>query len=150
MPLNACETLYIMPFFIKKSACKHADDTIIFASGKNREDLLRGLESELGELSDWFAHNRLTLNYDKTEFVNFSKPTVGASVDNWTLKIDGLPIREVNVSKFLGVYIDKNVSWRVHIGKLITKISQTVGIIGRARRFMNGPQPKPAQGGARP
>ena len=117
-----------------------ADDTNIFASGKNKGDLLRGLESELGKLSDWFAHNRLTLNYDKTEFVNFSKPTVGTPVDNWTLKIDGMPIREVDVSKFLGVYIDKNVSWRVHIGKLITKISQTVGIIGRARSFMDGPQ----------
>ena len=54
--------------------------------------------------------------------------------------MDGKLINEVNASKFLGVYIDKNVSWRVHIGKIITKISQTVGIIGRARGFMNGPQ----------
>ena len=73
-------------------------DTNIFASDKNREVLLRGLESELGKLSDWFAHNKLTLNSDKTEFVNFSEPTVGTSMDNWTLRIDGLPIREVNVS----------------------------------------------------
>ena len=74
------------------------------------------------------------------QFVNFSKPSVGTSMDNWTLRIDGLPIREVNVSKFLGVYIDRNVSWRAHIGRLITRISQTVGIIGRARGFMDGPQ----------
>jgi hypothetical protein len=38
------------------------------------------------------------------------------------------------------VYIDKEFSWWVHIGKIITQISQTVGIIGQARRFMNGPQ----------
>ena len=54
--------------------------------------------------------------------------------------MDGKLINEVNASKFLGVYIDRNVSWRVHIGKIITKISQTVGIIGRARGFMDGPQ----------
>ena len=82
----------------------------------------------------------LTLNYDKTEFVNFSKPTLGTPGNSWDLRIDDIPIREVNDTKFLGVYIDKNVSWRAHIGKVITKISQTVGIIGRARGFMQGPQ----------
>ena len=116
-----------------------ADDTNIFASGKNREEFLRGVNSELVGLSDWFAHNRLTLNYDKTEFINFSKPNSSAG-DKWDLRIDGRPIREVNDSKFLGVHIDKNISWRVHIAKVITRISQTVGIIGRARGFMDGPQ----------
>ena len=117
-----------------------ADDTNLFASGKDKDLLLRGLKSGMIKLSDWFAYNRLTLNYSKTEFVRFGKPNVGSSEDNWDLRIDDRPIREVNDSKFLGVHIDKNISWRVHIGKLINKISQTVGIIGRARRFMNGPQ----------
>ena len=43
-------------------------------------------------------------------------------------------------SKFLGVHINRNISWRIHIGKLINKICQTVGIIRQARRFMDGPQ----------
>ena len=38
------------------------------------------------------------------------------------------------------MFIDRNISWRVHIGKIVSKISQTVGIIARARGFMNGPQ----------
>ena len=58
-----------------------ADDTNLFASGKNRDDLLRGLSSGLGKLSGWFAHNKLTLNYGKTEFINFSKPTLCAPDD---------------------------------------------------------------------
>ena len=49
-------------------------------------------------------------------------------------------IRKVKVSKFLGVFIDSDVSWRVHIGKIITRISQTVGVIGRARSFMDRAQ----------
>ena len=68
--------------------------------------MLKGINSELGKLSSWFAHNRLTLNYSKTEFVNFSKPTIGKSGDTWDLKIDDKLIKEVNVSKFLGVYIE--------------------------------------------
>ena len=118
----------------------YADDTNIFASGKDKESLVRLVNVELGKLSTWFAHNRLTLNYGKTEFVNFSKPTLSASANRWDLRIDGRLVNEVQNSKFLGVYIDKDVSWRVHIGKIIAKISQTVGVIGRARGFMDGPQ----------
>ena len=117
-----------------------ADDTNLFASGKDRDVLSRGINSELGRLSDWFAHNKLTLNYDKTEFVDFSKPIKNLVGDGWGIKMDGKPVREVESSKFLGVFIDKGISWRVHIGKIVSKISQTVGIIARARGFMNGPQ----------
>ena len=40
----------------------------------------------------------------------------------------------------MGVYLDKNVSWRKHIANVILKVSQTIGIVGRARRFMDTPQ----------
>ena len=116
-----------------------ADDTNIFVSLKDKRELFLRLEVELGRLSDWFAHNKLTLNYSKTEFINFSKPAVSSCAHSNALSIDGIPIKEVTESKFLGVFIDKKISWRVHIGKVRTKISQTVGIIGRARGFMRGP-----------
>ena len=76
-----------------------ADDTNLFASGKHRDVLLSSLKSELGKLSDWFAHNKLTLNYGKTQFINFSKPVLDHSVDRWDLRIDGQPIMEVESSK---------------------------------------------------
>ena len=117
-----------------------ADDTNLFASDKNGDSLLRVVNSELDKLSDWFAHNKLTLNYDKTEFIDFSKPKKNLAGVGWDLRINDKPIRETENSKFLGVFIDKEISWRVHIGKIVSKISQTVGIIARARGFMNRPQ----------
>ena len=56
------------------------------------------------------------------------------------IKWFGKLIRNVNESKFLGVHIDKNISRRAHIGKVLVKVRQTMGIIGRARGFMKGPQ----------
>jgi len=69
---------------------------------------------------------------------NRNRPIVADN--NHVLKIDGKPIRKVNQSKFLGVYIDENISWRPHIQRIITKVSQTIGIIGRAKSFMNEQQ----------
>ena len=92
----------------------------------------------VGKLSDWFAHNKLSLNYLKTEIINFSR---SSKIDNeLTIRIDGKPIREVEETKFLGVHLDKSCSWRKHINTVITKMSQTVGVIGRARKFMDTPQ----------
>ena len=49
-------------------------------------------------------------------------------------------MKKVEVTKFLGVHLDQKLTWRTHIEKVITKISQTVGIISRARNFMETPQ----------
>ena len=117
-----------------------ADDTNIFASAKTKRELYDRVGVELGKLSDWFAHNKLTLNYSKTEYIDFSKPAVGLSDSNFILKIDGNLIQKVNESKFLGVIIDKDLSWRGHIAGVRSRLSQTIGIIGRARSFMNRAQ----------
>ena len=116
-----------------------ADDSNIIASAPDRKKLHDQLMSELTKLSDWFAHNKLSLNYVKTELVDFSKSKRNVDED-YAVEIDGRPIKRVNETKFLGVYLDKNISWRRHIGSVITKISQTVGIIGRARQFMDSDQ----------
>ena len=94
----------------------------------------------MSKLAIWFAHNRLSLNYAKTEYIDFSKPAMVSSKDNYVLKIKDNLIRKVSESKFLGVLIDKDISWRAHINKVLLRIRQTIGLIGRARGFMSGPQ----------
>ena len=107
-----------------------ADDTNLFASCKDKRELYIKVREELGKLSDWFAHNRLSLNYAKTEYIDFSKPAKVSSKDNYALKIDGNLIRRVNQSKSVGVLIDKDVSWWAHIDKVLIRIRQTVGSQG--------------------
>ena len=42
---------------------------------------------------------------------------------------------KINV-KFLGVLIDKNLTWRPHIDHIASKISKIVGIIARLRHYV--------------
>ena len=44
------------------------------------------------------------------------------------LFINGITLERETVTKFLGVFIDKNVTWRVHIIKISPKISKIIGI----------------------
>ena len=112
-----------------------ADDTNNFASDKSSDELYKRVSSDLDKLSTWFNHNKLTLNQAKTEYIDFSKHKYKENREQ-TLQINGEAISRVDETKFLGVYLDKRLTWRTHIEKVITKISQTVGIISRARSFM--------------
>ena len=69
-----------------------ADDTNGFASSKNKADLYRIMNIELAKLSEWFARNKLTLHYDKLEYIDFSKPAGTAHDPLVSLQIDGKKI----------------------------------------------------------
>ena len=100
-----------------------ADDTNILASERDKKALHDKVTTELGKLSNWFVLNRLSLNYEKTEFISFSKTSKADNEEQLTVGVDGKLIRRVTGTKFLGIHLDESISWRKHIGTLITKIS---------------------------
>ena len=134
--------IYINDMSKASSLLRHilfADDTNQYIANKSRTGLYKNANSELKKVAYWVAHNKLTINNEKTEFIEFSKSKIN-SRNELMLLINGKPIRRVDECKFLGVFIDSSITWRSHIHKIITKISQTIGIIGRARSFMNATQ----------
>ena len=46
-------------------------------------------------------------------------------------------IEQVSSVKTLGVHIDKNLSWNIHIEKMAKKIASGIGAIKRCRPFVN-------------
>ena len=50
-----------------------------------------------------------------------------------SLMIDGAPVAQVSSTKSLGVHIDQNLSWNVHIENLCKKISSGIGALKRMR-----------------
>ena len=93
-----------------------ADDTNNFASDKCRDELYRRVSSELDKLSTWFAHNKLTLNQAKTEYIDFSKHINQHSRES-RLTINGETVKRVEETKFLGIHLDQRLTWRTHIEK---------------------------------
>ena len=45
------------------------------------------------------------------------------------LFIDGITLKRETVTKFLGVFIDENVTWKPHINTISTKISNSIGTL---------------------
>ena len=51
--------------------------------------------------------------------------------------IDNVKIEVVNQTKFLGVILDNGLTWKQHLLHISKKISKSVGILSRARKFLN-------------
>ena len=46
-----------------------------------------------------------------------------------------LPLSVTDHVKYLGVLLDSNLSWKFHINNVALKVSRTVGVVARLRRF---------------
>ena len=70
---------------------------------------------ELRSLPDWLNTSKLIINIEKTHYMVF----------------------QVQDTKFLGIIIDKKLTWLDHIAYIQTKISKGISIMCKAKRFVN-------------
>ena len=54
-----------------------------------------------------------------------------------TLKIDNTEIKREKVTRFLGILIDENLTWKPHIESANTKVSKSIGVLYRIRNLLN-------------
>ena len=112
-----------------------ADDTTIFLAGKDWLQVSSVLENELIKVSNWFKANKLSFNIAKTNLIAYRKPRE-AQV-NISISLDGVAIKQVETTKFLGVEIDQFLCWKSHINKIENKISAVIGILSKIRYKIN-------------
>jgi len=106
-----------------------ADDTNIFAKGKDIDNLVNNINYELEHISKWFGANLLSLNIKKTNYILFGNKTIPSQ----KIMLSNTEISRVQETKFLGVIIQEKLNWSCHINLIKSKISKTIGIIYRAR-----------------
>ena len=118
-------------FFIKL----FADDTFLSLSDKNFNNLQKKTNSEIRKIYNWLTANKLTLNIGKSKFMIISKRK-GVN-RNFRLKINGLALERCSSYKYLGLYIDENLTWKNHIKHVCQKVSKICGIISKLRHCVN-------------
>ena len=100
--------------------------TVLFADDTNfifQDAKFNALNVKVGEttakLEQWLAHNELKLNTDKTVYLNFTHPCPNNSLQ---VLLNNTIIKEVDCTKFLGIWVDSNLTWENHIQHLTEKL----------------------------
>jgi len=125
-----------LPTVLSKSkVVLYADDTALFSSG-NATSVRDDLQSDLDALEAWFSANKLTLNIKKTKWMLVGSPHLLKKCRKLVLSISSIILEQVASFKYLGIYIDEHLSWKVHIKYMTGKISSRLGLLRRVRQFL--------------
>ena len=108
----------------------------IICSNDDPDTLETVLNKDLHIISNWFKFNKLSLNVAKTIYMIFkNKYSPTASIDV-NILIDNNQLSQVKTTKFLGVLIDDNLSWKTHAIHVCNIISKYNGIIRKVGQFL--------------
>ena len=110
-----------------------ADDTTVFASKHNINDLFNTINDELKNIDNWLLANRLSLNVLKTSYMVFTKNTIP---NDKKIQIRGVDLTKVSNIKFLGIYIDDKLNFNAHVNQLSNKLSRAVGLMKRMSQIL--------------
>ena len=120
----------ILKFFL------FADDTTVYYSADPKaEDTEKILNEELEKVSCWLAANKLSLNVKKSNFLHFHYGNLPKNTLN--IKINGTTVEEKNSTKYLGVFIDTKLTWKVQIQHIKSKLARGIGMMSRIRHFVD-------------
>lgn len=107
-----------------------ADDSALFYSGNSLEKNIEELTADITLIAEYFRINRLTLNIDKTKYINFTTAKKRTSnVDH--IVIAGHRIEKVDCVKYLGLNLDSHLTWKNHMLYVSKKISGAIGALGK-------------------
>ena len=111
-----------------------ADDTNIYFESSDLSYIQKIANRELRKVRKWLEANRLALNIDKTNFVIFHSQRQRLT-ERIVLKIGRKKIKEESYVKFLGIMLDANLSWKIHLAELSKKLARTAGLFYKIRHY---------------
>ena len=109
-----------------------ADDTNLFVSGKDLNLVFTETQELLNNLEQWFLDNQLTLNIEKTCYSIFTNKHVSGK----SLFIHNTEIQRASSVKYLGVYLDENLTWDTHINNVCSYLIKLTGVLNYVSNFV--------------
>ena len=91
------------------------------------------IENELCKVNNWLIVNRIKINIDKSKFICFS---YRKSIQSRPLRLGDSFIQETDQTKFLGLILDKNLTFKNHISYIESKVSRSVGVLFKLNSYL--------------
>ena len=117
--------------------CLYADDTTIYYSGEFLDEIIYKINQDLDLSYNWFNHNRLIVNWQKSNAMLFCKQPDLIDFENLNISVDGNRLEFVNTFKLLGVTLDRQLRFEDHFAAVCKKVNYKCYIISRSKHLFN-------------
>ena len=113
----------------------YADDRSVQISGNEITYLVSSLNVELELLSRWFKENRLSLNAQNAFYLVFHRARI--KEHDLSIRINESTLNRTTNIKYLGVIIYHKRNWCEHTDHVKNNVSKGIGILYKARQFLD-------------
>ena len=125
-----CNDIHTLPLY--SNVILFTDDTTLLNSHRDYKFLQYSLQHDMLLLDDWFCANQLSLNMSKTVSMLFWAK--GKTLD---IKVNDVNINMVKSTKFLGLQIDYELSWKEHCMLVYNKLSVNSHLLNMAKHMLD-------------
>ena len=113
-----------------------ADDTNLLIFDNSLKSLKKKINIDLKLLCHWLNANKISLNSSKTEYILFRHKLKPVNYE-LKLKINGKKLYPSTYIKYLGIFLDKNLSWEKHINVTSLKRRRANGALAKLRHYVS-------------
>lgn len=108
-----------------------ADVTEIYFAIKNLEEIKTKLNLSLSVLYDWLLKNKMEINVKKTVYILIHDNKKNYVRGSCNIKFKDHIITEVKKTKYLGIIIDDNLTFKDNATEVINKVAKKINIMYR-------------------
>ena len=91
------------------------------------------------QVCKWVKENKLALNISKTTSIIFGPKFKLNNDASLNLSIEGLPLKQVNQTKLLGITLDSQLSWSVQIDSIVAKMGKGIAMARKCVAYTSPP-----------
>ena len=113
------------------------DHAVIHCFSPNNKNIRQNIASDIDKIRNWMEENQLKMNDAKTEFIVIG--TVSDLKKNTleNIEIGDTLIHQTSKIKFLGVYLDENLSLKDHVQNRARKAHYNLRLIQNIQKYIN-------------
>lgn len=105
-----------------------ADDTAFYYSSDRRAPIVSSLRTTLLNYVEYFNKWKISMNVDKTQLIFFTKRRT-REVPKRPFKAESMTINWNDTVKYLGLTLDKRLTYRPHVENIINKTNKVVKML---------------------
>ena len=114
-----------------------ADDTCLCIHDADPKILKQKATLNFQLFAEWCKCNKLTINYDKTNFILFHAKNKKIPLYFDKIESNEHVIKRVSTTRYLGIFIDEKLNWQEHISYIHKSLLIYYGIFNRIKFFVN-------------
>ncbi len=127
-------TTHTIPDLLYTTLSMYADDTEIYASSKNCDELVANLNCDLDNVRKWMLQNKFQIHPTKTKYMYIGSPyNIKNKTSSNPILINSIPVPRTETYTCLGLNLDERLTWEKHIDEICAKVRAGIGVMRRRR-----------------